>query len=164
MKKILLSSLLALAVQPTLYADENSAEKAVEKVAAEAVEKVETTAAAAEAKMTLPKAEIVDADMDMEDTMKKMKKAFKKLGKADDISEMVEPAKSLATYASQSVALAEKSDHEKKADLINGLTKMRERVATLNDHVAKGDFKAAKKMVKALNKQRKKAHKYFDVD
>lgn len=140
MKKILLSSLLALAVQPMVFANEPT--KAPE----------------------LPAAVVIDADMDMEKTMKFMKKSFKKLGKADDIQAMIEPAKTLADYTSQSVVLAEQSKGDKREDLINGLNKLRMNIAELQGFIDKGDFAAAKKKVKAINEQRKKAHEYFDVD
>lgn len=112
----------------------------------------------------LPKAMIIDADMDMEKTMKFMKKAFKKLGKADDVVEMATPAQSLADYAGQAVLIAENAPADIREDLKKGLTKMRQNVAELQAMIEAGNYKAAKKVVKRLNEQRKKAHKYFDVD
>lgn len=128
MKKILLSSLFLMAVQPAVQANENT-----------------------ETAVALPAPVVVDLNMDMEKTMKRMKKSFKKLGKAEDISEMAEPAKILAMYASQAAVLAQKSDHDKRDDLINGINKMRQNVAKLNALVEKGEFKAAKMAVKGLN-------------
>lgn len=141
MKKLTLSGLLMLAVaSPMSFASDES-----------------TTA------FKLAPAAVVDANMDMEDTMESMKKAFKKLGRAKSIENMQEPAKNLAAYVSQSVVLAKKFKGEKRDDLVKGLKRLRIKVAELQAAIDSRDIKAAKTKVKEINRQRKRAHKYFDV-
>lgn len=141
MRKLALSSLLILAVtSPIALADEASAKN-----------------------VELPKAVVVDANMDMEDTMKSMKKAFKKLARANSIEKMQKPVKTLAIYTSQSVVLAEKSDSKKRDNLVKGLKRLRVQIAELQSFIDNNDLKGAKQKVKDINSQRKKAHKYFDV-
>lgn len=141
MKKLALASLLIMAVTSPMAFSNDTAVKTVE----------------------LPKAAVIDAKMDMEDTMKSMKKAFKKLARANSIEKMQEPAKTLATYASQSVVLAEKSESKKRDELVKGLNRLRVQIAQLQSFIDNNDLKGAKQKVKAINSQRKKAHKYFDV-
>lgn len=141
MKKFALSGLLMLAVaSPMSFANSESA------IAAK-----------------LPPAAVVDADMDMEDTMESMKKAFKKLGRAKSIENMQEPAKNLALYTSQSVVIAQNSEGKKRDDLVKGLKRLRIKIAELQAAIDSKDLKAAKTKVKEINRQRKRAHKYFDV-
>lgn len=141
MRKLALSSLFILAVASPMALSNDVAEKGVE----------------------LSKAVIVDANMDMEDTMKSMKKAFKKLARANSIEKMQAPVKTLASYASQSVVLAEKSDVKKREDLVKGLKRLRVQISELQSFIDNNDLKGAQQKVKDINSQRKKAHKYFDV-
>lgn len=141
MKKLALSGLLILAVTSPMTLANEAPAKSVE----------------------LPKAVVVDANMDMEDTMKSMRKAFKKLARANSIEKMQKPVKTLAIYTSQSVVLAEKSDSKKRDNLVKGLKRLRVQIAQLQSLIDNNDLKGAKQKVKAINSQRKKAHKYFDV-
>lgn len=143
MKKMLLSSLLALALQPAIADEAKVTEKAVE-----TAEKAMT--------MELPAAKRVDENASMEKSMKKMAKNFKKIKKAKDVEAMKEPAEALALYASQSQAIAE--------EMAGGMKKLRMGIAQLQAAIDKGDEAQARAIFKELNKRREKAHEYFDVD
>lgn len=134
MKKLILSSCLVLILQPLVYANNQG-----------------TAAAVTE----LPKAERTDKHSDLEKSMKKMGRNFKKLRKADNIEEMKKPAQAMAIYASESQAIAE--------EMANGMKRLRIGIAKLQSAINSGDMAAAKTILKELNKSRKKAHKYFGV-
>lgn len=135
MKKVVLSSLLLLALQPVAFAADNTAEKPA---------------------MQLPPAQRVDKNADMEKSMKKMGKNFKKLRKADDLADMKKPVEELAIYASQSQAIAE--------EMAQGMKKLRMGIAQLQAAIDSGDVEGAKKILKVMNEKRKDAHEYFGVD
>lgn len=135
MKKVVFGSLLALALQPLAYADSHDGAKA-------------TT-------IELPAAKRVDENNDIEKSMKKMGRNFKKLRKAKNLDAMKEPAQELAAYAGESQAIAE--------EMAQGMKKLRMGIVQLQAAIDKGDEAEAKAILEKLNEHRKKAHKYFGV-
>ncbi|MDO5091651.1 MAG: cytochrome b562 [Cardiobacteriaceae bacterium] len=153
MKKILLAAAMGAAFAATAQANTQTASDAAQP-------------AAQEAAFALPEPMIVDADMDLEKTMKTMGKNFKALNKADNILAMSKEAKELATYASQAEAVGlnpKKASDEAKAEFTRMIQQLRLHIDELEKAIEAKDAEKAKAALEATNAVRKEGHKYFDV-
>lgn len=112
----------------------------------------------------LPPPVIVNADMDMEKTMKMMGRNFRALNKASSIDDMIEPVQGLAIYASQAHAMGEHAPAEVRDGFLKGMEKLRVEIADLEASILDNDLEGARAMLKILDEHKDKAHEYFEVD
>lgn len=115
------------------------------------------------------KAMIVEPELDLKKTMKKMGRNFKALNKAKSVDEMKEITAELKKYSLQAEALGLPSSdeyqpsEEDQKDYKAGMEYMNSQIKTLEETLEKGDEEAAKKLVGEINDTRKEGHKRFDV-
>ncbi len=112
----------------------------------------------------LPSAEVVDPNLDLEDTMKLMGQAFKALNQADNTNDMIEPIDRLITLSSQAQALGANMHEAERANFEMAIEQLRIKLAELHESVVDNDLKGAQAMLKKINEHRKKAYEYFNVD
>lgn len=168
MKKYLMTSLFLSAI--SFAQADNSADHAQLRPDSTVTPVKEVTTIQSPAK-SLPTATIIDSKLDLEDTMKRMGRNFKKLKSVEgDLAAMKEPAAELAKWAGQAEALGYQGKDNQPASVeqtekyVQGMQTLRKQLADLEVAIENNDVDAAQILINEMGNTRKQGHKYFEVN